>query len=117
MKFINTPIPPHNRYVQDYNEADPRTHGGWDLTKMTMSDLYKQFGVDDQTIDFIGHALALHRDDSYLQECALPTVLKASVPLPVGPRMSNGCAFNLRTLLCMGCQLYDHQHQPGRFSG
>jgi len=37
--------------------------------------------LDDNTIDFIGHAVALHRDDSYLSEPALDTVkrMKASL--------------------------------------
>nr|CAB3452574.1 unnamed protein product [Digitaria exilis] len=34
----------------------------------------RKFGLDDNTIDFIGHAVALHRDDSYLSEPALDTV-------------------------------------------
>jgi hypothetical protein len=37
--------------------------------------------LDDNTIDFIGHAVALHRDDSYLSEPAIDTVkrMKESV--------------------------------------
>ena len=49
------------RYVQDYKLKDPRTHKGNDLTKMTMAELYKSFGLEAQTVDFVGHALALHR--------------------------------------------------------
>lgn len=36
--------------------------------------LYAYFGLDQQTVDFIGHAIALHRDDQYLRAPALPTV-------------------------------------------
>jgi Rab GDP dissociation inhibitor len=43
---------------------------------MTMAQLYTHFGLDAQTIDFVGHALALHRDDAYLDQPALPTALK-----------------------------------------
>ena len=63
-------------YVQNYNEADARTFEGRDLTRMTMAQLFMDFGLDQNTVDFIGHALALHRDDRYLQEPALPTVRK-----------------------------------------
>ncbi|KAK9805668.1 hypothetical protein WJX72_010909 [[Myrmecia] bisecta] len=63
-------------YLQDYNPEDPRTHKGYDLRRMTMAGLYKEYGLDPMTIDFIGHALALHRDDGYLNEPALPTVMK-----------------------------------------
>jgi hypothetical protein len=66
----------HHSYVQNYEEANPATHKGMDLTKLPMAGLYQYFNLDPQTIDFIGHALALHRDDYYLAEPALPTVLK-----------------------------------------
>lgn len=49
------------RYVQDYDEKNPATYKGLNLHTMPMSALYTHFGLDAQTIDFIGHALALHR--------------------------------------------------------
>ncbi|PKI74979.1 hypothetical protein CRG98_004751 [Punica granatum] len=61
-------------YVQDYDESDPKTHEGLDLTRVTTKELIAKYGLDDNTIDFIGHALALHRDDRYLNEPALDTV-------------------------------------------
>ncbi|KAL5664029.1 hypothetical protein ACJX0J_024137, partial [Zea mays] len=33
-----------------------------------------KYGLSDDTVDFVGHALALHRDDRYLDEPALDTV-------------------------------------------
>ncbi len=41
-----------------------------------MKELFDQFGLSPDTIDFIGHSLALHVDDSYLTQAALPTVEK-----------------------------------------
>ncbi|KQK06219.1 guanosine nucleotide diphosphate dissociation inhibitor 1 [Brachypodium distachyon] len=61
-------------YVQDYNEADPKTHKGLDLTVLTTKELITKHGLSDDTVDFIGHALALHRDDRHLNEPALDTV-------------------------------------------
>ncbi|XP_004962066.2 guanosine nucleotide diphosphate dissociation inhibitor 2 isoform X1 [Setaria italica] len=61
-------------YVQNYNEADPVTHQGLDLTRITTRELISKHGLSDDTVDFIGHALALHRDDCYLNEPALDTV-------------------------------------------
>ncbi|KAI7725148.1 hypothetical protein M8C21_010498 [Ambrosia artemisiifolia] len=61
-------------YVQDYVENDPKTHEGLDLTRVTTKELIAKYGLDDNTVDFIGHALALHRDDRYLHEPALDTV-------------------------------------------
>ncbi|KAG2487175.1 hypothetical protein HYH03_014155 [Edaphochlamys debaryana] len=66
-------------YVQDYEEADPKTHKGLDLRRMTMADLYKHFDLTEDTQDFIGHALGLHRDDAYLTQPALATVLKVKL--------------------------------------
>lgn len=39
----------------------------------------RKYGLDDNTVDFIGHAIALHRDDSYLEEPALDTVKRMKV--------------------------------------
>jgi len=63
-------------YVQNYDENDPTTHDGMDLTRVTARELIAKYGLDDNTVDFIGHALALHRDDRYLYEPALETVKK-----------------------------------------
>lgn len=41
----------------------------------------RKYGLDDNTIDFIGHAVALHKEDNYLTEPAIDTVkrMKASI--------------------------------------
>ena len=49
------------RYVQQYEPKDPRTFKGNNLMKMSMKELFDSYGLDVQTIDFIGHAIALHR--------------------------------------------------------
>eukprot|EP00249_Psilotum_nudum_P015102 c25166_g1_i1 orf=378-1712(-) len=61
-------------YVQDYEEENPKTHEGLDLTRVATKELIAKYGLDENTVDFIGHALALHRDDAYLNEPALDTV-------------------------------------------
>ncbi|KAG8473485.1 hypothetical protein CXB51_035655 [Gossypium anomalum] len=58
-------------YVQDYDENDPKSHEKLDLNKVTAKELISKYGLEDDTIDFIGHALALHNEDSYL---ALPAL-------------------------------------------
>lgn len=63
-------------FLAAYKQEDPKTHDGFDLTKRTMSDLYKKFGLDENTQSFLGHALALHIDDSYLNKPAVETVKK-----------------------------------------
>jgi len=54
-------------FVQDFDENDPKTWQGTDPMKMTMEELYKKFGLDANTSDFVGHALALYRDDGYMK--------------------------------------------------
>jgi len=39
----------------------------------------RKYGLEDDTVDFIGHALALHRDDSYLDEPAKDFVDRVKV--------------------------------------
>jgi Rab GDP dissociation inhibitor len=63
-------------YVGDYDEVDQSTHKGFDLKKMTTRQLFDTFGVKPDTIDFVGHAMALHDNDRYLDEPALETVKK-----------------------------------------
>lgn len=45
----------------------------------------RKYGLDDNTMDFIGHALALHRDDRYLDEPVLDTVKRMKVNQIVPP--------------------------------
>ena len=42
---------------------------------------FRKYGLSDDTVDFIGHALALHRDDRHLNEPALDTVKRMKVSL------------------------------------
>ena len=39
----------------------PRRRRGYNLRKMPMGAVYKEYGLDPMTVDFIGHAIALHR--------------------------------------------------------
>ena len=41
--------------------------------------LTRKFGLEDNTVDFIGHALALYRDDAYLDQPALEFVKRVKV--------------------------------------
>lgn len=61
-------------YVFQYDESDPKTHEGLDLKATPMSALYEKYKLDTNVRDFVGHAIALYRDDNYISEPALPTV-------------------------------------------
>ena len=62
-------------YVVDYDENDPATQKGIPPTA-PMQAVYDKFGVDKNTIDFTGHAVALHRTDEYIQKECKETIEK-----------------------------------------
>lgn len=55
---------------------NPMTWNRMNLHVLSMGDVFKSFELDSNTIDFIGHSLALHSNDSYLKEPALQTIQK-----------------------------------------
>ena len=61
-------------YVDQYEEGNPETYQGRDLTSMTMRQLYEDFGLVPDTHEFISHAMCLKTDEKHLDEAALPTV-------------------------------------------
>lgn len=61
-------------YVQDFKEDDPKTWKDFDPNVQNAQALYDKFGLDKNTQDFTGHALALYRDDDYLNDKALLTI-------------------------------------------
>jgi len=61
------------QWVQNWKDSDPATHQGIDLDKTSMKDVYTQFGLETGTQDFIGHAMALHLEDSYMTRPARET--------------------------------------------
>jgi len=62
------------KFIQDLEEDNPNTWNGIDVKNQPMQVCYDKFGLDQSTADFIGHAMALHRDDNYLQQPALGTL-------------------------------------------
>ena len=62
-------------YVVDYEKDNLATHKGVSPTA-PMQAVYDKFGVDKNTIDFTGHAVALHRTDDYLQQECIGTIEK-----------------------------------------
>lgn len=41
-----------------------------------MSDVFAKFSLEENTIDFMGHAVALNHSDTYLYEPAINTIPK-----------------------------------------
>lgn len=70
-------------FIQAYDAKNPATQkginqmaqiiSGIDLNKQSMEEVFKTFGLEPGTCDFIGHAIALHLDDSYMKKPAKET--------------------------------------------
>lgn len=63
-------------YVANYEAKDPSTHKKYDLTTMPMRQLLGKFDLEPNTIDFIGHAVALYANDQFLERPAIEAVDK-----------------------------------------
>lgn len=61
------------KYLSKYDQADPKTYDGLDLSRATFQQLVDKFGLDSDTTEFVGHAMALQPDNSYLTRPALET--------------------------------------------
>lgn len=61
-------------FVQQYDESNPKTHKGYDLHTMSMRELYKKYGVGEETMEMLGHAAAVYTNDDYLDRPAIDTV-------------------------------------------
>lgn len=61
-------------FLQNWKDEDPATHQGRNLDKETMEDVYKAYGLEPGTQDFIGHAMALYLDDEYKKKPAREAV-------------------------------------------
>ena len=62
-------------YIQDYDIKDPKTQKGLG-PDVPFKDMIKKYGLEANTVDFIGHAVALYTNDDFLEQKALPTVEK-----------------------------------------
>lgn len=55
-------------FVQNFDFNDQKTWKDVDPNTMTSAKLYEKFGLEPQTAEFTGHALALFRDEEYLNQ-------------------------------------------------
>ncbi|KAI0111948.1 rab GTPase activator [Daldinia grandis] len=55
-------------WVGTFDQNDPATHKGLDISKCTMKEVYDKFGLEATTRDFVGHAMALYLNDEYSDE-------------------------------------------------
>ena len=62
-------------FIQDFDLKDPNTYQGYD-PKALFKDLTAKFGLETNTIDFVGHAVALFTNDDFLEKPAIETIEK-----------------------------------------
>ena len=63
-------------YCAELDLDNPKTWKDIDIHKQPMSDVIKKFKLEENTIDFLGHAVALYRDDEYINKPAVESLKK-----------------------------------------
>jgi Rab GDP dissociation inhibitor len=67
-------------YIQDFDRSNPKTHKGINVLKLDCNhnspfkDTVKKFGLETNTVDFIGHAVALYTNDDFIENSSLETI-------------------------------------------
>ncbi len=74
--------------VQNFEEANKKTHEGIDLNKNAKA-MFEKFGLEENTIDFIGHAVALYNDESFMQYPAIEVIKKIQLYMDSMGRYGN----------------------------
>lgn len=60
-------------FVEEYEKNNPKTHKGAN-PDLPMKALFEKFGLDSNTQDVVGHAIALYRDDKFISQPCYPTI-------------------------------------------
>jgi len=61
--------------VQNFEEGNPKTYEGMKVDRPA-KELFEKFGLEENTIDFIGHAVALYTNDSFMNQPAIDLIRK-----------------------------------------
>ncbi|XP_051932639.1 rab GDP dissociation inhibitor beta isoform X2 [Hippocampus zosterae] len=61
-------------FVQNFDMRKPRTHQDIDLDQTTTRDLFCHFDLGLDVVEVIGHAIALHSSESYLDQPCVETI-------------------------------------------
>lgn len=66
------------QFIQKFNINDEKTHKGLD-PQGSFSKVIEKFGLETNTSDFIGHAVALYTNDDFLNQSAISTIEKVKL--------------------------------------
>uniref|UniRef100_A0A0A9XNB9 Rab GDP dissociation inhibitor alpha n=1 Tax=Lygus hesperus TaxID=30085 RepID=A0A0A9XNB9_LYGHE len=67
------------QYIHNYDANNKNTWKEYNLKVMSMRQLYHAFGIGDDTMTFVGHAVALENNDGYLDKPAYDTVMRCKL--------------------------------------
>ena len=69
------------KYIENVEWEDKKTWKDIDLETQPMGDVFSKYKLETNTIDFLGHAVALHTSDEYIKKPARDTVEKMQLYL------------------------------------
>ena len=69
------------KFINGVEENNSGTWAGLDLNNQSMRDVFKKYNIGENTIDFMGHAVALNYSDAYLNQPAMETIKKMQLYL------------------------------------
>lgn len=64
------------QYVANYDPKNPKTYENMDLNKIPFASVVSKFELEPNTVDFVGHAVALYTNDGFLERPAIETIEK-----------------------------------------
>lgn len=62
------------QFCVNWDPKDPLTHKGFHKDRSTMRNVYEHYGLHSDTVDFVGHAVALYTNDKYIDKAMGPTM-------------------------------------------
>lgn len=74
--------------IQNFEEENPKTHKGISIDKPAKV-MFEKFGLEGNTIDFIGHAVALYTDESFMNLPAINVIRKIQLYMDSMGRYGN----------------------------
>ncbi|KPP60405.1 hypothetical protein Z043_121600 [Scleropages formosus] len=61
-------------FALNFDESDRRRHHELDPQRRTARDVFRHFDLGSEVVEFVGHAVALHSSDEYLEQPFLQTM-------------------------------------------
>lgn len=85
--------------IQNFEEGNPKTYQGIDVTDLGIdptkpsTQMFEKFSLEPNTIDFVGHAVALYTDESFMTRPAIEVIRKIQLYADSMGRYGSGSPF------------------------